>query len=1502
MVLMQSDIPVGRTCAIAILPNQPSSATTQDKLRAVVAKVDRLWEAGSTVTYSFVQPAGTAKQQAKVHKVILEWLPYANVNFVFAEKDGKLRISFDPDTGSWSYLARDCELIAANQATVNFGWVADTTDITNDDRAVILHEFGHVLGLIHEHQSPARGATITLDIDAVYAWYGYSQGWDEKTIDEQIINTYNASDVSNYSQFDDESIMLYPMPAWMNEQNIEITMNYTLSDFDKAYMLINYPRVQALHSEPLWTLDHALEVVGVDISTTSAIRNAHGDAVQIRLLFTAFQIRMRRAAAPPKGHDVLPPAGGDPGQSIPSRGLNDITPDDIPDEWCLTDDPEDADDVSGPPGGVSHGVYEELRLWWPYQTITYGFIYQDQATEYRMSRVRNVFKFYERHTSLAFRETVDAWNLDPTRQMETCNIRIDFGAPGLIADFIEGRRNGYAEIGTDQLDRKDVPVLGDKSLRPLTSLWLGVQGWDSDHAVSWYQDYSNRILYHEIGHALGLRHEHIITNGELVENKLEATGGAIRGTKFDPESVMLYPGKRYKEFKLRYPLTVRNFYPSGTDLDLLALLYPDKLDQGTFARALETMQFTDAQSGELLKMAHNAFLPQHNRADFRAAVNRLRATTMQYLQHPPRLSSRRDVVKYNPTLPLPFPVLDLAPVDVPPRDVLPGGPPSRDVLPGGPPRDIMAPAAAPDVRAVGFLYELVDALKDFFNPGGNQMFTLQFPGRFLDQNAYAWDTSKAGPYGQFVKPTVVNEAEFRLVDQLYDATDVVVGPNGTNLSIVYNQLINNLLPKFVENGLAEQQDQIRQWLLKDVPITQWIKDIMARQKARELALAQKIAAGTRPLPTSAPSGGVQATPSQAAAPTASAAARPVFDIASKTTTNGETLNRIELSELLMSEYLYAKQDWELERDALILQANTADLGTPESQRALDALTRQLSHITATRQAQLASKYSDAVVRGYSHTIRQYMGYLDISSPAEALQDAKDSLREAAMSSLDGSMNIYPVQMTPLDWFAGLSTSFTLEDLTQDREVIRFQINVKSQELDVLNGQLVSLRLGSQGDPAALRSKVQAAQKALDTAQSDLAQAYSSNVIAMAKTFLTKDDKLGTKELAGELHLPEAVLQQLPAMLDTVQKAQNELTSSSRALTQLMAAQALAEATDTKQQQQQLQLQITGLSSDLAELQTRWKVLTAGTGGLRVLPTEDTKEPSPAPVPTTPIELPTENTSGGSRWQQINFESTVASRASTTAKHSEAQDSRWSCNLWFASASGSSTGMAAEVVSTAQASTDKIELAMRVTLVTVDRGGWFQPQFFAESNAFFKVNPNISWDGDHGLMPGFPIGFLIVKDAIIRVTHAQSNIVDIQQNDARSAATAGGFLCFSMANSSASNSSSTSSSFEQYSNGFVVKIPGPQILGYMIQKTGRDETELMPPKLPPGFFIPDDEYDRTVNGPAAPPHGIDGRDPGGPANGKAPAQAPTISKERLREALDGMLGDKIDQLFETMSRV
>lgn len=266
----------------------------------------------------------------------------------------------------------------------------------------------------------------------------------------------------------------------------------------------------------------------------------------------------------------------------------------------------------------------------------------------------------------------------------------------------------------------------------------------------------------------------------------------------------------------------------------------------------------------------------------------------------------------------------------------------------------------------------------------------------------------------------------------------------------------------------------------------------------------------------------------------------------------------------------------------------------------------------------------------------------IISPTHCLtQDAKDALRESAMASLDGSMKVYPVQMNPLDWFEGLSTSFTLDDLTEDPEMIRIQINSKSRQLDTLNSQLLMLSMGGKGDPRALRDEVSKAQRDLDTAQSDLARQYTSNIISMAKTCLDAAGRVDTAVLADKLGVGKAVVANIGAQMDQVSIKQDALTRASRALTQIMAGHALAEATDTKQHQQQITIQIESLTSDLNELHSRWSVLTAKTGGATLKPSVASS--TVALDGKAPLQLPEESAGGGSRWQSITLRSTAEKR-------------------------------------------------------------------------------------------------------------------------------------------------------------------------------------------------------------------------------------------------------------------
>lgn len=186
------------------------------KLKAEdVARVTRMalvaskrWGTGFVVRCRFLD--GSAKMQAKVRKHAKEWEKHANVTLKFVAKGpAEVRISFYADDGSWSALGRDAlnaSYFPLHQPTMNFGWVRDDSSEA-DDRAVVLHEFGHALGCVHEHQSPTFDRKW--DKKAVLKYFsGPPNYWDVDEIESNVLAKYSPKGIKA-TKFDPKSIMLY---------------------------------------------------------------------------------------------------------------------------------------------------------------------------------------------------------------------------------------------------------------------------------------------------------------------------------------------------------------------------------------------------------------------------------------------------------------------------------------------------------------------------------------------------------------------------------------------------------------------------------------------------------------------------------------------------------------------------------------------------------------------------------------------------------------------------------------------------------------------------------------------------------------------------------------------------------------------------------------------------------------------------------------------------------------------------------------------------------------------------------------------------------------------------------------------------------------------------------------------------------------------------------------------------------------------------------------------
>uniref|UniRef100_UPI0035CA25DE matrixin family metalloprotease n=1 Tax=uncultured Sphingomonas sp. TaxID=158754 RepID=UPI0035CA25DE len=196
------------------------------------------WQPGDTITVRFL--GGSAGLRQRVRDVAKQWQTYANLTLSFVDSGAaQIRIAFVQGNGSWSYVGTDCQhIIDQHEPTMNYGWLTDASP-EDELRRVVLHEFGHAIGLIHEHQNPEGGIRWNKPA-VIHDLSGPPNNWDEATIETNMFRVYSGVDATNV---DSTSIMMYPIPAsWTEGGYFSAGLNSTLSATDKQKTEEVYPR------------------------------------------------------------------------------------------------------------------------------------------------------------------------------------------------------------------------------------------------------------------------------------------------------------------------------------------------------------------------------------------------------------------------------------------------------------------------------------------------------------------------------------------------------------------------------------------------------------------------------------------------------------------------------------------------------------------------------------------------------------------------------------------------------------------------------------------------------------------------------------------------------------------------------------------------------------------------------------------------------------------------------------------------------------------------------------------------------------------------------------------------------------------------------------------------------------------------------------------------------------------------------------------------------------
>lgn len=693
---------------------------------------------------------------------------------------------------------------------------------------------------------------------------------------------------------------------------------------------------------------------------------------------------------------------------------------------------------------------------------------------------------------------------------------------------------------------------------------------------------------------------------------------------------------------------------------------------------------------------------------------------------------------------------------------------------------------------------LIEQIYDQVNEvlGGNnkkQLFTMMFPGTLLNQDDFTPGVSA---------DTNIELRCSNLVNSLLDVCQVTGGHNGRTLPEQYRAALDNLLPKL--NPVVEKKRH-------------------ALREALKVTDEYTLPSGTK-----------------------------------------QTMTKLDWFHMLVERYDKALGDWS-NLQTTHRETVAKDPALTNAMQREDAFNKWFADQAPPALADIQQAHVQVTTVFSS----------DEESLINSLLDGGDGAITRQKQTLETSANhypkgtSYPAMFTPSDWHTLLKSDFGYIDMLKSPEAIALKIKNTKGMLDTAISQLDSINTHIT-DAAIQKSftDLKQAQSDYAAAQTGLLDTYTDNAATAAKIYLSKkkptdaaDDPStqggAIKDLTAELEggtsknpgkssdigkfVKDANNKNVPDPKtgEPTQKGLDDKDVQAIADGQKKMIEAQQKMQTSGQAVASAALDLIGKQSQFMNLKPYYERIQKATADLIDL--EDQLATASRTSGNTVAQIFPNAASERFSQIQIMFNSDSASKTSTLATSYD--ETSWSVDLFFGSASGTKSTSSSTFQSSVMEQKKDFQIGFLAAKVEIDRD-WFDPGVLGRTgdmhsigstristgpltdDDFKKMTPGQPNPTDDTILPAFPTAFVIAKDITIQLTtqsgstNTARSILDKHESEG------GGFVCFSVSHNSASHQDNQSFSTHVQGNSVIIRLASPQIIGWYQEFVPADKSQPM----------------------------------------------------------------------------